>query len=83
MFNISHVISRIIKLFVLETGFLETIVITVPLGHRGFFKRSFLSMEIGSFAVWVAVLCALFYTTCLSLFHKALVHAQALNPPFF
>ena len=32
------------------------------------FKRSFLSMEIGYFYVFVAFLCALFYTTGLSFF---------------
>ena len=43
----------------------ETIVITVSLGHRGFFKYN-LSMEIGWFSVVVAFRCAMCYTTILS-----------------
>ena len=43
-----------------------------------------ISMEIDSFAVLVAFLCALFYTRCSSpLFFKTSVHAQPLSPPFF
>ena len=45
-FNINHVISRMIKLPFFKPCFHEAIVITVPLGHRGFQKVTF-SMEIG------------------------------------
>ena len=67
VFNINHAIPRIIKLPFFKPCFHETIVITVPLGLVAF-KRSFLSMEIGSFSVLVAFRCALFNTTLLSLF---------------
>ncbi len=42
-------------------------------------------MEICSFAVFVAFLCAPCYTTCLSLFfcNKTSVNAQPLSPPIF
>ena len=59
----------------------ETMVITVPLGHRGF-SKVICSMESGSSAVLAAFLCALFFTIFLSLFHKTLVNAQPLSPPF-
>ena len=62
--------------------FHETIVITVPLRHRGFFKYIF-SIEIGEVSVLVAFRCALFYTTILSFFCTTSVNAQPLNPPFF
>ena len=49
-----------------DPAFHETIVITVPLGHRGFQKYIFL-MQIGSLSAFVAFRCAMFYTTFLSL----------------
>ena len=49
-----------------DTVFHKTIIIIVPLGHRGFLKDT-CSTEIGSFPVFVAFSCVMFSTTLLSL----------------
>ena len=65
-----------------DPAFHETIVITVPLGHRGFFK--YFSFDgFGSISVFVAFRCALFYTTFLSLVFIKNGKRQTVEPSEF
>ena len=64
-----------------DPAFRETIVITVPLGHRCFLKYIF-PIEIGSFVVLgvfpAAMFCATFFIPS---FHITSVNAESLSPP--
>jgi hypothetical protein len=71
--------------FFFKPSFHETIVILVPLGFS-FLKKVIFSIEIGYFSVFVAFLCALFYTTCSSLsiyFSKNIGKRPAVEPSVF
>ena len=53
--------------FFSRPAFPETMVVTVPFGPSGF-QKVIVSMQIGSFPVFSDFLCAICYTTFLSLF---------------
>ena len=63
--------------------FYETIVNTVPLGHGGFLKIICVDGDWLIFCFCLCVLlCYVLYNMFITLFHKTLVNAQALNPLF-
>ena len=69
--------------FYSRPAFPETIIITVLFEPSGFQKVIF-SVQIVSFTVFSVFLCAICYTTFLSLFfHNTTVNAEPLSPAIF
>ena len=65
-----------------DPSFHETMVINVPLGHRGF-ERSLVRLRLAHLLFWLRSFALCFIQHFLSFVHKTSVNTQPLSPPFF